>query len=473
MFREIFNFLKNYQDEVCLVGGFLRDTLLKNNYKLPIGFPYKSENQGYDIDLIVKGNVRDFLEDFRRFFGKKYIPLKENTDEYRIIISRDNWIDVSGMKGTNIEKDLSMRDYTINSMAVCFDNLRNLIDPYKGLEDLKKKLIRTLSKNNLEDDPLRILRGFRFVSKLCFDIEKETEKWIIQLRERLERVAAERIHYEIFQIFSGKCLPEALDKLVETEVLFTLFPELSALKDTWQVYHGEQNLLEHTILAVKKLHFLMENLENIDWLSPYSHYFREYIESPQWRALILLGALFHDIAKPSTLTKDEEGRTHFYGHDKVGSTIVEKIAERFKFSNFEKDSLVQFVRAHMHPHLISRDSDRTRRAVNRFMRKYGDLSFPLILFAFADAMASLPQEGMYEGHKKLLKMMVDLIEEKEKRQERLITGHDLIALGLEPSPLFKKILDEIDDLSAEGIIKSREDALKYVEEKWLVKGGQK
>lgn len=473
MFPEIFEFLNKYGDKVCLVGGFLRDILIINDFRLPDRYLEDMSKIEYDLDIVVKGNIYDFLVEFGRRFGKKYFPLKENLDEYRIIINKDTWIDVSRLRGNTIKEDLAERDFTINSMAVCFNDPKRLIDPYLGLEDLKRKRIRTLSKTNLEDDPLRILRGFRFVSKLCFDFEKNTENWIVQLRERLEKVAAERIHHEIFQIFSGKCLPQALDKLVKTEVLFVLFPELLPLRDKWQVYYGKQNLLEHTILTVKKLHLLMENLDQIEWLSPYSHYFKRYIESLQWRALMLLGALFHDIAKPSTLTRDEEGKTHFYGHDKEGSAIVEKISERFKFSNFEKDTLVQFVRAHMHPHLISRDSDRTKRAVNRFLRKYGDLAFPLILFAFADAMASPPQERMYEGHKKLLKMMVELIEEKEKRRERLITGHDLINLGLEPSPLFKKILDEIDDLSAEGIIKSREDALKYVEEKWLVKGGQK
>lgn len=473
MYQEIIEFLKKYGDKVCLVGGFLRDTLLANNYRLPDDFPNNLTDVEYDLDLTIKGNVLDFLEEFSIKFGKRYITLKENIDEYRIIMGKNTWIDVSAMRGSNIEEDLAGRDYIINSMAVCFDNPQKLVDPYGGVADLKRKIIRTLSRQNLEDDPLRILRGFRFISKLCFNFEKNTENWIIQLKDDIREVAAERIHYEIFQIFSGKCLPVALDNLVKTEVLFVLFPELLPLKDTWQVYYGKRNLLEHTILAVKKLHFLMKNLEEINWLSPYSQYFRKYIESPQWRALMLLGALFHDIAKPSTLTKDEEGKTHFYGHDKEGSVTVEGIAERFKFSNFEKDTLVQFVRSHMHPHLISRDSDRTRRAVNRFMRKYGDLAFPLILFAFADAMASPPQEGMYEGHKKLLKMMVEILEEKKRRRERLLTGHDLINLGLEPSPLFKKILDEIDDLSAEGIIKSREDALKYVEEKWLVKGGQK
>ncbi len=468
---DIFNFLRKFNGEVYLVGGYIRDILLKNGLRLPENFPVGNDSK--DIDIVVFGDLDEFLKSFSRTFRKKFITLKENLQEFRIILDRDRWIDVSGPRGKDIYEDLEKRDFTINSIAVDVRKPEFLIDPLGGLRDLSNRLIRSYSRRNLEDDPLRILRGFRFVSILCFEIEKRTLSWMQEVSEELLRISPERIRYEIFQIFSGRCLPDALDLLAETEILFVVFPELMPLKTTEQVYYGKQNLLEHTLLAVKKLHYLITHFDEIEWLAPYRRYFDPYISSEHWRALMLLGALFHDIAKPDTLTKDEEGRTHFYGHDKVGGRVVEEIATRLRFSNFEKDVLVTFVRSHMHPHLISRDSDRTRRAVNRFLRKLGDLAFPLVLFSFADAMASPPAEGLYEGHKKLLQMMVEIVEEKNRKKEKLVTGYDLINMGLEPSPIFKKILEEIDDLFAEGVIKTREDALKYIEEKWLVKGGKK
>ncbi len=468
---EIFRFLANFNGKIYLVGGFIRDTLLKNGFKLPPDL--LAGNDVKDIDIVVFGNLDRFLEEFSSKFRKKYIVLKEEIRDYRIILGKDRWIDVAAPRGEDIFEDLKRRDFTINSMAVDVNEPGKLIDPIGGLDDLKKGLVRSYSRTNLEEDPLRILRGFRFLSILCFSIEEKTLSWMEEVAPQLRRVSPERIRYEIFQIFSGKCLPEAIDLMAKTEVLFAIFPELKPLKVTEQVYYGRQNLLEHTLLAVKNLHNLIWNFDKYEWLAPYRKYFDPYISSEHWRALMLLGALFHDIAKPETLTRDEEGKTHFYGHDKVGSRIVEEIATRLKFSNFEKDVLVTFVKSHMHPHLISRDSDRTKRAVNRFLRKLGDLAFPLVLFSFADAMASPPTEGLYEGHKKLLQMMVEIVEEKSRKKERLVTGYDLINMGLEPSPIFKKILEEIDDLFAEGIIKTREDALKYIEEKWLVKGGKR
>ena len=465
---DILEFLKNFRGKIYIVGGFIRDMLIVRSFKIPENlYEIILHTKPGDIDIVVDGNFDDFLKEFRTYFRNRIVPLKEELGQFRIILGQDTWLDVAPIKGENIIEDLKMRDFTINSMAIYIHEPKVLIDPTGGLEDLKNRLIRSFSKTNILNDPLRILRGFRFLSRLCFDIEEETLGWFREIKNGLQRVAPERIHFEIMEIFSGKCLPQTLDLMVETEVLFQVFPELLPLRDTWQVYYGRQNLLEHTLLAVKKLHYLVENLSDIEFLAPYRKYFEDYISDRKWRAIMMLGALFHDVAKPATLTKDEEGKTHFYGHDKEGCRIFEKIAERLKFSNFEKETICQFIRSHMHPHLIARESDRTKRAVNRYLRKLGDLAFPLILFAFADAMASPPQEGGLEGHKELLRMMVEIINEKSKKKERIITGNDLIALGLTPSPIFKEILDDVDDLFAEGIIKTKEEALKYVKEKYL------
>ena len=465
---KILEFLKNFEGKVYFVGGFIRDLLMSTSYHIPENLDEMVQKSvSNDIDIAVEGNLDEFLKKFKERFRNRIVPLKEEMGQFRIILGQDAWMDVASIKGASIIEDLKIRDFTINSMAVYINEPGKLIDPTGGLEDLKHGLIRSFSKENISSDPLRILRGFRFLSKFCFEIEPETLNWFRELKNELARVAPERIHFEIMEIFAGKCLPRALDLMVETEVLFEVFPELLPLRDTWQVYYGRQNLLEHTILAVKKLHYLMENLDKVEFLAPYRKYFESYIQDKKWRAIMLLGALFHDVAKPATLTRDEEGRTHFYGHDKEGCNIFEGVAERLKFSNFEKEKICQFIRSHMHPHLIARESDRTKRAVNRYLRKLEDLAFPLMLFAFADAMASPPQEGGFEGHKELLRMMVEIKNEKSRKKERIITGNDLINLGLTPSPIFKEILEDVDDLFAEGVIKTKEQALKYVKEKYL------
>ena len=465
---EILEFLRKYKEKIYFVGGFIRDVLRSNSCKIPDSLDdFVSQPPSNDIDIAIEGNLDDFLEKFKKRFRNRIVPLKEEMGQFRIIVGQNLWLDVASIKGKDILEDLKMRDFTINSMAIYIHEPHKLIDPTGGLKDLKNRVIRSISKTNISYDPLRILRGFRFLSRLCFDIAGETLEWFKELKSGLQEVAPERIHFEIMEIFSGKCLPRALDLMVETEVLFEVFPELLLLRNTWQVYYGRQNLLEHTLLAVKRLHYLVENLNKIEFLAPYKEYFEKYTRDKKWRAIIMLGALFHDVAKPATLTKDEDGRTHFYGHDKEGCNIFEKVAERLKFSNFEKERICQFIRSHMHPHLIARESDRTKRAVNRYLRKLDELAFPLMLFAFADAMASPPQEGGLEGHKELLGMMVKIINEKSKKKERIITGNDLIDLGLTPSPLFKEILDDVDDLFAEGVIKTKEEALKYVKGKYL------
>jgi poly(A) polymerase len=427
---------------IYLVGGSLRDLMLRRSVT--------------DYDLVVEGNLNQFL----RFYKKKYpdstlFPLSEEDQEYRVVIKEDLWLDITSIKGEDIYEDLKRRDFTINAMAL---DLRrgNIIDPAGGRRDVEQKVIRIISPINLVEDPLRILRAYRFNAVLGFEIESNTRFYLKELSPLVsfKLIAGERIRYELFVILSTRDSARTINLMADDGVLFSLFPELSPMKHTSQRYYNEQNLLYHTINALTNFERLLAEKST------------EYEQELVW--IYKLAILLHDVGKPQTISFDEEGNTHFYGHDRIGAEMVEGIAERLRLSKKERNILKKLVKHHMYPHLLAAQQVLTERAVNRYLRRMEELAFPLLDMAVADALASPPRgEGILPYHEFRQKIYKVLEEKAKVTQGRLITGDDLIALGLNPGPIFRKILAEIDDLVAEGKVRSKEDALDYVRENYL------
>lgn len=434
--------------EIFIVGGSVRDYLLKRVIN--------------DFDIVVKKDALAFAKNLSEIASGKLVVLSEEEKEVRFIVKRNLWLDITDRRGKNIEENLIFRDYTVNSLAVPLAGGPTLIDPLNGLSDLKKGIIRTPRKDNLRDDPLRILRAFRLSATLGFRIERGTAQWIKELGFEIRNSSRERIKYELFLIFGSNRVAKTVWLMKELGILEVLFPEILALELTSQRYYQEQNLLRHTWLALKYLEDILGKLPQSPFWS-YKEYLLPFLKEKKSKALILLAILFHDIGKPATITVNEEGKTHFYDHDIIGEQITKRIADRLRFSKKEATTLAHLVRWHMYPHFLAKETQATPRALNRYLRRNGFLSFPLVLMAIADAEASPPIEGHDKGYIHLLDDLYCLLKkQKAKPKERLLTGNDLISMGLKPGPIFSKILQEIDDLYAEGKIETREEALEKV-----------
>ncbi len=422
-----------------LVGGSVRDYLLGREFN--------------DFDITVSD-----LDGFLRCIKKKnpkiiVFPLSEEDREYRCVIGEGLWLDVSAIKGKEIFEDLSLRDFTFNSIALKVVT-GEVLDPHGGVEDISRGLIRAISSRNLIADPLRILRAYRFHALLQFSIEEVTRSFLREFAPLVSTriVAGERVRYELFLILNSDKASKTLNLMAEDGVLFSIFPELRALKFTSQRYYNEQNLLFHTLDAVAKIEEILRG--------------RDY--EPDVASIVKLALLLHDIGKPSTISFDEEGNTHFYGHDRVGSEMVDNISERLRLSRKERSILKKLVRHHMYPHLLAAQRVLTDKAVNRYLRRMEEFAFPLLDMALADALASPPRGEGILPYDDFSRRILKILEEKKKLGPgRILTGDDLIALGLKPGPLFKHILAEIDDLVAEGKVKTREDALEYVKSNYI------
>ena len=292
----------------------------------------------------------------------------------------------------------------------------------------------------------------------------KTLEWIRKNIEEIKKSSPERIQLELFKMFSNFNNEEyVMEKMEETGLLFILIPELEKLKGMAQVfYQYQKDLLGHSIETMINLNKILKTNE-----------FPEIIElskevASEKKHIFLLGALLHDIGKPYTVFYDDEGNTHFHGHDRIGANIVLKFARRLKFSKKDQHLLHLIVKYHMYPHLLSREGEITQRALGRYLRKTEILAFPLILLAIADARASTTPLLGIGKLKSFAKKLINFKKEIEKKKpKRLLTGFDLIDLGLKPGPIFKQILQEIEELQYAGEITTKDKAIEYVKKKWL------
>jgi len=418
------------KQKIYLVGGAIRDFLLgiKPN----------------DYDFSVSSSGISFARRVARVMNGAFVLLSEEDDEARVV--KDNVIyDFIGFKG-DIREDLNRRDFTINAIAIDLDTF-GLLDPHNGLEDIKRRNIRPVSENSLFDDPLRVLRGFRFALELGFGIDKKFYK--LAKSVSLENIAGERIGYEFMRIVSAPDSYKFILKMNELGIFLQIFPEAKKIIE-------DGFLWGHSLNTYYALEILMEKGFFKEKFEPE---FNQYFSIPRRKPLLKIAGLFHDVAKPDTFLINN-GDVHFYGHDTKGARIVEIIGyKRLKLSRSDVQMIKKLVKEHMRPHLLATNDELTDRAIRRFFRDLGDDYFGAMMLAWADGYAT---GGRTRHLEEKFTRMIELkrADDAKPKVERLVNGYDLIALGLKPGPIFKIILQELFDMQLEGRIKTKEEGLK-------------
>jgi poly(A) polymerase len=434
-----------------LVGGAIRDIVLKKN---PL-----------DFDFAVEGKGVETAREFARRIRGKFVLLSEKDDEARVVKREEKLLltfDFKGMVGGKLSTDLLDRDFTINACA--FGPLNQLataelFDPFSGLLDLRRKIIRPVGPESLKRDPLRILRGIRFALELNFRISKTF--WLFAREITFGGVARERIGYEILRILSAPRSYPYIRRLFALGILSQIFPSFAFFFQEKEVFH-------HSFLTYKKMELILS--EGRDRLNRFFQKFPEwerYLLIPQTVPVLKFAALFHDLAKPLT-RREEGGSVHFYGHDALGAKLVfETLKRELRLSNFIAERVKRLVLYHMRLHLLcTRTEEITERACRRFLRDLGEDAIGLMALTCADGYATARRtKHLMAGIEKIIQFQRE--EEKKKRYKRLVTGYDLIDLGLKPGPIFKKILQEIEELTLEEKIKTKEEGIEYIKENYL------
>jgi len=446
--------------EAYLVGGAVRDILMG---RVPL-----------DYDIVVPEDM-DSLAGHIAGSGASFFKLGKNRQAVLRAHFKDHTVDLVRMEGDSIESDLGLRDFTINAMAIRLDNL-SFIDPMQGQTDLANQTIRMVSEQAFVRDPLRLLRTYRFAATLDFEIETRTESAIATHGHLIGLPAGERIREEIVRLLGAPCAVKHLQKMSDSGLLFHVFPELRDAQSCTQNRHHRFNVLDHTLKACRHLESLLNGKE-----IEASASFQKAVNGmdDHLKPLMKLTVLLHDIGKPRTRSVDAAGAVHFWGHEKKSAELAREVLHRMKFSNKDTEVSCLLIQNHLRPvllYLAHQNQTLTRKGIVRLFRLLDAHTPDLFIHALADARAKAEKIGDMDPS--FTGFIEDLLNDyfrnftPRKKEAPLITGQDLIFLfGLKPSPLFKTILELVEEARLFQTLGSRDEALALVKS-WLLSQGK-
>lgn len=440
-----------FGNEIYLVGGTVRD--------------YFMGLESTDRDIIVMDeDARDFALKLAELFEASFVPLDEENKIYRIVLpDKINYIDITNPVGDSIEKDLMRRDLTINAIAV---NIRTgeLIDISGGVTDIRNKCINYVNELNFVDDPLRLLRVYRFQALYGFELAPETISAVCRYSDLIRKPAVERINYEILKLFSGEYAHIALENMNKTWILEEIFPFVKELKQVPPNSHHHLDLFHHSIETVRQVQNLYneasddvkEHLDGIDFggFSRLAH--------------LKLAAFMHDIGKFSTWTI-EEGRHRFIKHDDVGAKMSVKVLKDLHFSNKQIDYISSMIKYHIYPSHVMTSPQITEKIMMRYVRKMDFNSIDAIILAQADRLSARGPEisdEIVERNITSLNMLLRFYLEARETLEplpKLLSGNDVMdILNIKPSRQLGEIMEALHEAQISGDVITREHAVEFV-----------
>jgi tRNA nucleotidyltransferase/poly(A) polymerase len=461
-----------------LVGGAIRDAILTGG-TTPVE----------DVDVVLTGvDAKTVAERFGSQShpegeGERCVPLDEDWGIYRIIFlnNRDakgspRFLDIANALNNSLNDDLARRDLTLNALALPVMEASfpeappELIDLFHGVDDLHARRIRHIHPANMEEDPLRLLRVFRFHAWLNTPeqpatLTPETVASVRRCLPHLRRVANERVAYEWMRLLSAPHCYATLGLMGETGVLEALLPELRALRCIPKNHHHHLPLWQHTLELVKQAESFIPTCDSET---------RVVLDAPVGQggtgaSLLKMACLLHDVAKPHTWQMDTTvtpARHRFLTHDALGEAITQRIMRRLRLSSSIEKQVAHLVRWHLYPctfHTESSDKSRLR-----FYRKMGKHTPLLILLGMADTLstrgAAFTEEHVTESLRVQGKLLAGYWQTLALRQAPpLLDGRSMMhLLNIPPGPGLGHIIECFRDAQDADVFHTVEEAKEWL-----------
>ena len=429
--------------EAWLVGGAVRDHLLGRTTD--------------DVDVALDGDPRRAAKAIARATGGAAFELSGAFGAWRVVGPEHAWhVDLVTLRDGDIEADLAARDFTINAMAEPLAG-GDLLDPHGGRADLEARLVRMVSEQAFEDDPLRTLRAIRLVTELDLELDADTGAAARRHAPGIDRVAPERVFGELKRVVTAERARTGLELMDAHGLTDAVLPELTALRGVEQNEFHHADVLDHTLEVLDAV----AALERGDLGENVADLLAEPLADELTRGgAMRFAALLHDAAKPETRGVRPDGRVTFIGHDTAGADLVRRVLRRLRAAQRTIDYVAALTLHHLRLGFLVHEQPLDRRSVWRYLRATAPWTDDVTIFTVADRLATRGRnaEEAIAAHVALAR---EMLAADRPPSEPLIRGNDLAReLDIVPGPRLGELLAQLEEDRYAGAIATREDAIE-------------
>ncbi len=424
-----------------------------------------------DLDLAVAGDPGAAAKAVAAELGEHAFELSAEFGTWRVVSRERGWqVDATVLRGEGIDADLAARDFTVGAVAVPLAGGEPL-DPFGGLADLERGVLRAVGEGSFDEDPLRLLRAARLAAGLGFEIDPATVALARADASRAADPAGERQLTELRQLLGGPDPLRGLALLDELGLTAVVLPELENLREVEQGPNHHLDVHGHTLAVLEHALEVERDLDRFagDRAVEVAALLAEPLADEMTRGTALrLGALFHDIGKPVTRA-ERDGFVGFRGHDEVGAEIVGEVCGRLRASRRLTQHLQGLTLHHLRLGFLIPETPLPPRRIHEYLRATEPVGVDVTLLTVADRLSArgagpLARPEMVEAHLALARQMIAAALDWRRNgpPAPLLRGDELASeLGVEPGPELGELLSELEAAQYAGEVRDRAGALEH------------